>query len=95
MLLPVLGPVSVSTRTLASESIGYLEILKNPANLLKNNLNNTKNYMKFQIQNNNNNNNNNNYGGIVELLIPKFFQKIASDEGIKTILSKKIMGRLF
>ena len=52
--------------------------------------------MKFQIQNNNNNNNNNNnYGGIVELLIPKFFQKIASDEGIKTILSKKIMGRLF
>ena len=32
--------------------------LKNPANLLKNNLNNTKNYMKFQIQNNNNNNNN-------------------------------------
>ena len=98
MLLPVLGPVSVSTRTLASEGIGYLEILKNPANLLKNNLNNTKNYMKFQIQNNNNNNNNNNYyyyGGIVELLIPKFFQKIASDEGIKTILCKKIMGRLF
>ena len=37
--------------------------LKNPANLFKNNLNNTRNNMKSQIQNKKN-------GGIVELLIP-------------------------
>ena len=51
--------------------------------------------MKSQIQNNNinnnNNNDNNNNGGIVELLI---FPKKASHEGTKTILCKKIMGRL-
>ena len=33
-------------------------------------------------------------GGIVELLIPTFFQKKASHEGTKTSLGKKIMGRL-
>ena len=81
-------PVSVSIRSLASQGIGFLETLKNPANLFKNNLNNTRNNMKPQIQNNNNinnnnnnnsnnninnNNNNNNNGGIVELLIPTFF----------------------
>ena len=54
--------------------------------------------MKSQIQNNNinnnnnNNNDNNNNGGIVELLI---FPKKASHEGTKTILYKKIMGKLF
>ena len=50
MLLPVLWPVSVSTRTMASQGIGFLETLKNPANLFKNNLNNTSNNMKSQIQ---------------------------------------------
>ena len=37
----------------------------------------------------------NNNGGIVELLIPTFFQKKASHEGTKTFLGKKIMERLF
>ena len=37
----------------------------------------------------------NNNGGIVELLIPTFFPKNASNEGTKTFLCKKIMGRLF
>ena len=40
-----------STRTLTSQGIGFLETLKNPANLFKNNLNNTRNNMKSQIQN--------------------------------------------
>ena len=34
-------------------------------------------------------------GGIVELLIPTFFQKKASHEGTRPFLGKKIMGRLF
>ena len=35
-------------------------------------------------------------GGIVELLIPTFFQKKKkAHEGTKTFLDKKIMGRLF
>ena len=36
---------------LTSQGIGFLETLKNPANLFKNNLNNTRNNMKSQIQN--------------------------------------------
>ena len=48
---------------MTSQGIGFLETLKNPANLFKNNLNNTRNNMKSQIQNKKN-------GGIVELLIP-------------------------
>ena len=55
-------PVSVSTRTLASEGIGFVETLKNPANLFKNNLNIIRNNMKS-----------NNNGRIVEL--PTFFSK--------------------
>ena len=97
MLLPVPFPVSISTRTLASQDIGFLEALKNPANLFINNLNNTRNNAKSQIQNNNddnNNNNNNNNGGIVELLIPTFFQKKPSHEGTKTFLCKQIIRRL-
>ena len=50
MQLPVLWPVSVSTRTLTSQGIEFLETLKNPANLFKNNLNNTRNNMKSQIK---------------------------------------------
>ena len=46
--------------------------------------------MKSQIQKKKKKN-----GGIVELLIPTFFQKKASHEGTKTFLCKKIMGRLF
>ena len=61
----VLGPVSVSTRTLTGQGIGFLETLKNPVNLFKNNLNNTRNNMKSQIQNKQKKN-----SGIVELLIP-------------------------
>ena len=33
-----------------SQGIGFLEALKNPANLFKNNLNNTRNNMKSQVQ---------------------------------------------
>ena len=50
MQLPVLGPVSVSTETLTSQGMGFLGTLKNPVNLFKNNLNNTRNTMKSQIQ---------------------------------------------
>ena len=35
-----------------SRGIGFLETLKNPANLFKNNLNNTMNNMKSQIKKN-------------------------------------------
>ena len=72
MLLPVLWPVSVSPKTLASQGIGFLETLKNPANLLKNNLNNIRNNMKS-----------NNNGGIVELLMPKIFLKKSFSWGDK------------
>ena len=51
---------------LASQCIGFLETLKNPANLFKNNLNNIRNNMES------------NSGGIVELLIPTFFPKKSS-----------------
>ena len=63
------------------------DLIKNPANLFKNNLSNTRNNTKSHIQNNNinnnnnnnnNNNDNNNNGGIVEL--PTFFQKSFSWE---------------
>ena len=74
--------------TLASQGIGFLETLKNPANLFKNNLNNTRNNMKSQIQNNNNNNNNNN-DGIAELLIPTFFQEKLLLRGQKLFHVKK------
>ena len=39
-----------ATRTLTSQGIGFFETLKTPANLFKNNLNNTRNNMKPQIQ---------------------------------------------
>ena len=45
-----LDRVSVSTRTLTSQGIGFLETLKNPSNLFKNNLINTGNNRKSQIQ---------------------------------------------
>ena len=73
MLLPVPKPVSVSTRTLASQGIGFLETLKNPANLFKSNFDNIRNNMKSK-----------NNGGIVELLMTTFFKKKASHEGTKT-----------
>ena len=72
------GHVATSTLTsfsfyqdaLASQDIGFLETLKNPANLFKNNLNNTGNNMKSQIQNNDKNkNNNSNNGGITNTTI--------------------------
>ena len=47
---PVLSPVSVSTRILTNQGIRFLETLKNPANLFKNNLNNNSNNMNSQIQ---------------------------------------------
>ena len=64
MQLPVLWPVSVSTRTLTSLGIRFLDTFKNPANLLKKNLNNTRNN---EVSNSKKNLKN---GGIVELLIP-------------------------
>ena len=64
--------------------IGFLETLKNPANLFKNNLNNIRNNMKS-----------NNNGGFVELLIPTFFPKKLLMRRQKLFLCKKIMGRLF
>ena len=60
----MLWPVSVSTTTLISQGIGFRETLKNPANLLKKNLNNTRNN---EVSNSKKNLKN---GGIVELLIP-------------------------
>ena len=59
--------------------IGFLETLKNPANLFKNNLNN-RNNMKS-----------NNNGGIVELLIPTFFPKKLLMRGQKLCV-KKLWG---
>ena len=57
---------SVSTRTVTIQGIGFLETLKNLANLFKNNLNNNnaRNNMKSQVKKKEKN------GGIVELLIP-------------------------
>ena len=69
---------------MTSEGIAFLETLKNPANLFKNNLNNTRN-LKSQIPKKRKN------GGIVELLIPTY----TSHEETKTFLGKKNMGRLF
>ena len=45
-----IGLADVSIRTLTSHGIGFLETLKNPANLSKINLNKTRNIMKSQIQ---------------------------------------------
>ena len=61
--------------------------LKKP-NLFKNNLNKIRNNFKSKIKKERN-------GGIVELLIPTFFQKKASHEGTKPFLGKKTIGRLF
>ena len=64
---------SASTKTLASQSIGFLDTLRSPANLFINNLNKTRNNMKSQIPKKKKEKKRN--GGIVELLIPAFFQK--------------------
>ena len=70
------------TRTLASQSIGFLETLKNPANLFKNDLNNIRNNMES-----------NNNGGIVELVIPTFFpKKTLLMRGQKLFYVKRIWG---
>ena len=58
--------------------------LKNPANLFKDNLNKTKNNMKSQIKKKKN-------GGIVELLMPTFFQKKLL-RGQKLSWTKKLWG---
>ena len=50
MLLPVPSPVLVSTRTLKSQGIGFLETLKHSANLFKTSLNETRNNMMSQIK---------------------------------------------
>ena len=50
MQLPVLRPVSVSTRILTSQGIGFLKTLKKPVNLFKNNLNNTRNNMQISLK---------------------------------------------
>ena len=76
LLLPVLWPISISTRTLASQGIGSLDTLENPANLFKNNLNNMRNNMKS-----------NNNGGIVELLMPKVFEKKSFSWGDKNFFT--------
>ena len=65
------------------QGIGFLETLKNPANLFKNNLNNIRNNMKS-----------NKNVGIVELLIPTVFPKKASHEWTKTFLCKKNYGEV-
>ena len=79
---------SVSTRTLTSQGIGFLENLKNPANLFKNNLLLIRGIirsLKFKTKKKER---------ILELLIQTFVQKNASHEGTKT-LGKRIMVRLF
>ena len=87
MQLPVLCPVPVSTRTLTSQGIGFLETLKKPANLFKNNLNNTRNNLKSQIKKKKKKN-----GGIVKLLIPTFFKKKKLMKVQKLFWAKKIWG---
>ena len=72
---------SALTRTLASQGTGFPETLKNSANLFKNNLNNIRNNMKSK-----------NNGGIVELLIPTFFQKKLLMRGQKLFWAKKLWG---
>ena len=84
MQLPLLLPVSVSTRTLTSQGIGFLETLKNPANLFKNNLNNTRNNMKSQIQNKKN-------GGIVELLIPTLNKIIRNQDTYFVVIMNNLL----
>ena len=88
MQLPVLWPVSVSTRTLTSQGIGFLETLKNPANLFKNNLDNTRNNIKSEIPPPPKKN-----GGIVELLIPAFPKKSFS-WGDKNFFGQKNYGEM-
>ena len=82
---PVLSPVSVSTRILTSQGIRFLETLKNPANLFKNNLNNNSNNMNSQIQKKKQKKEKGKKknDGIVELVIPTFFQKNVFHERTK------------
>ena len=89
MQLPVLCPVPVSTRTLTSQGIGFLETLKKPANLFKNNLNNTRNNLKSQIKKKKKE------WWNCEIINTNIFQKKKAHEGTKTLLGKKNMGRLF
>ena len=84
MQLPLLLPVSVSTRTLTSQGIGFLGTLKNPANLFKNNLNNIRNNMKSQIQNKKN-------GGIVELLIPTLNKIIRNQDTYFVVIMNNLL----
>ena len=71
-----------------NQGTGFLETLKNPANLFQNNLLITPgiilslNFKKTKKR-------------IVELLIPTIFWKKDSHEGTKTFLGKKNMGTLF
>ena len=88
-----LDRVSVSTRTLTSQGIGFLETLKNPSNLFKNNLINTGNNRKSQIQKEKKKNKKTNCG-ILELLIPTFFQKKASHERKKTFFAQNNYGKI-
>ena len=68
-------------RTLTSQFSGFLETLKNPANLFQNNLNNTSNNMKAQIKKKNNKKKTTKKnGGIVELLIPTLKKLIRNQD---------------
>ena len=74
---------------MTSQGIEFLENLKNPINLFKNNLNKTKNNMRSKIKKKKRKKKN---GGIVELLIPTFFQKKFLMRGQKLFWSKKVWG---
>ena len=75
---------------MTSQGTEFLETLKNPTNLFKNNLNKTKNNMKSKIKKKKKKKKN---GGIVELLIPTFFQKKKKlMRGQKLFWTKKLWG---
>ena len=86
-----IGLADVSIRTLTSHGIGFLETLKNPANLSKINLNKTRNIMKSQIQIKKKKKE----GWNCAITNTNVFPKKASQVGTKTFLGKRFMGKLF
>ena len=88
----MLSSVSVSTRTLTSQGIGFLVTSRKPSQFIYLKIilitPGIIRSLKFKKKKKN--------GGIVELLIPTFFQKKKLlMRGVKTFLGKKVVGRLF
>ena len=76
---------------MTSQGIEFLENLKNPINLFKNNLNKTKNNMRSKIKKKKKKKERWNCG----ITNTNIFPKKVSHEGTKTFLVKKSTGRLF